>query len=346
MCGIAGVHPLTDVTRRMLPYLAWEIEGRGRDSWGMTNGRETIKYLGPITHTWQNAVDDWATWNTAIIHTRAASTGEVSIENQHPFSVYKIKPGTEDAVEKVIVGIHNGIVTNHDELNKKHDRKFDVDTRHIFEALVGNSPTYEIQGYGNCAWYEMTEERPEPVLHLLKFNADALHVAKLETGEMVFCSTRDPIERAAWMAGSKMKTFYTVEGDTEYLIGPPLTEATEPGMVLYRVDKRPFGYRWSQGESMASRNGNCGTPWVPLGNNHCTDITHLRGRRQDIGYYPLGNGTKNIQLVGTTARNNELCGAKGCNNKVTGGRRKALICDDCFTLVCMPIERRVGLVGQ
>ena len=135
MCGIAGFSHTTDVTRRMAPHLLWDIESRGKDSWGATDGLDTVRVLGPVTNTYVDNRDIIEGWERTIFHTRGASTGEVTVENQHPFYFVEGEENTP-GWKRSIMGIHNGIVNNHSELNRKYSRNFSVDSMHIFKHLV------------------------------------------------------------------------------------------------------------------------------------------------------------------------------------------------------------------
>jgi predicted glutamine amidotransferase len=300
MCGIFGFSRITDTTRRMAPFLALEMEGRGRDSWGATNGAEIIKHLGPIHKTWAESVPKWSIWSTGIFHTRAASTGAVSIKNQHPFIT------TKDT--KVIIGIHNGVILNYDALNKKYNRTYECDSPHIFEAIVGNSPTQELQGYGNLAWYEMTAENPEPRLHLARFNGDNLNIAALESGEIVFCSTRGIVEQAASMAGGAVRTFYTTDEDMEYDIRLDETDPTQD--CLWKIGKMPFGNR-SYGGGSADF-----TSFWQTGH-------HRSSQGSQSSYRPV---YPTLDQLNATDRGNNICGVSSCTEKVEPNRRRALVC--------------------
>src|ERR1700677_4177785 len=117
----------------MLPLLALEMEFRGRDSWGATDGRSVTRCLGRITDGWYNEFIDpagWGGWDRAIFHTRGASTGVVTIPNSHPYTFTHTLP---DGAVRRVVGIHNGIISNHEALNNKYSRTHEVDSMHIYQ---------------------------------------------------------------------------------------------------------------------------------------------------------------------------------------------------------------------
>ena len=86
MCGIFGYSRRTAVTEAMAPYLAWEMEERGSQSWGMTNGTKIIKHASSIIDSWEwPTIEEWGD-GPLIVHTRQASRGAITEENAHPFS--------------------------------------------------------------------------------------------------------------------------------------------------------------------------------------------------------------------------------------------------------------------
>lgn len=307
MCGIFGFSHTTDVTRRMAPHLAWAMESRGKDSWGATDGTTTVKVLGPITDGWYEYEDEVGAWERGIFHTRAASHGTVSIPNQHPFTFDEGAPQGGEGWLRTLVGIHNGIIANHSELNRKYSRKFEVDSMHIFKHLAERRLPGELQGYGNLAWYEMSPKDPTGTLHLLRFNSDALHIARLDTGEIVFASEKDPIERAAVMAGSGVRSFWNTESERIYYIKVDAGDAS-----LYKShNKLAFGTR---------------TSYQACQNQEWWNNTDTRGTRGTRGGGTLATIHRGEVLSG-------LCAVVGCHEKVVGSRKTALLCPTHFAEV-------------
>lgn len=183
MCGIFGVSELNENTQDIIPFLAYEMEDRGRDSWGLTDGTHVHKEMGYIT---RNLIIP--EWKTLIGHCRMTSVGKVNISNQHPF----IFVGND----KKVVGIHNGTLSNYSELNKAHDRDYDVDSKHIFAHLFEGKDIKEIKGSAAIAYYD-----EDGNLIVGRSRSPNLYVAKLHTGEKVFASTETALSKAC-RAGS------------------------------------------------------------------------------------------------------------------------------------------------
>lgn len=325
MCGIFGFSERTQFTTGMAPFLAWEMEDRGRHSWGCTNGMDLIRRIGPITSSWE--LPEWD--GAMIFHTRAASCGAVTIENAHPFKFLK-KGGDENVYTDWIYGVHNGCISNHDELNKRHSRKFEVDSMHIFANLAEEKNMEEINGWGAIAW--LVDDK----LNLLKFNGGSLEVALLESGEIVFASTRDPIERSIKMVGAKLKHFYNINTETHYFCRQAFNENERrwTASELFEGDKMRFGFRYNSTATNSSHQS-CTTaatrtPLQPpmvgttSGATEQTSSTLSPGRNIPT--------TNSIDQVGARGRTFNYCAVPKCT--ATINRQNGIVCTVHLAEVC------------
>lgn len=197
-----GTTRMSPLVKQILPILAWEMRKRGTDAWGAVNSNEeVIKNLGSITKSWGG----FESWSDGIFHTRAATHGSPNeINNAHPFSFDKSNG------EGKIIGIHNGVVRSHTELNRDFDRDFEVDSMHIYKHIADELQMTDIKGYGNLAWFDNKE------LRFARFNSFDLHVFTLWSGELVFCSLAGPVEDSIAMFGGAIKTKWKIEDDMQY----------------------------------------------------------------------------------------------------------------------------------
>lgn len=193
MCGIFAFSNITEVTKKMAPILALEMESRGDDSWGCTDGEHYYKSPKSILEDWAN-FPGWATWQSAIFHTRGASVGKVSEENAHPFWGVNSK-------DHLVIGVHNGHVSNWKEMNTKYNRTCEVDSEHIFLHLAAGLDLKELGSSGAIAWFD------NKVLKFAKTISGSLECARLDSGEVVICSTMSAIRKAASLAGAKIAGF-------------------------------------------------------------------------------------------------------------------------------------------
>lgn len=215
MCGIFGFSTLNENTQKLIPVLAIEMANRGRDSWGVTNGNHLFKAMGNICYTFDPAFLDWDNSNGIIFHTRAASTGStVNLDNAHPFRFDKdLETHATHSRRQRITGIHNGCVSNHFALKQHYkDRaEFGVDSKHIFKHIIDGLDTAELDGGAVISWFDTTytdyPDDPDASwidgqsLYLARFKSEALYVATLGTGELVFASTEAAVKMATKLAG-------------------------------------------------------------------------------------------------------------------------------------------------
>ena len=206
MCGIAGFSEASNHkmdARKLSAALLAQIVERGYDATGMAwtdrdgelwyvkNDVDAYEFIGQSLDT----LDPDA--KTVILHTRWATKGSPSIEgNNHPI----VRPG--------IVGVHNGVITNDDEifdlLNVK--RYAEVDSEAAF-ALIdesGMSPTESLtllDGRVALGWMQTYDPHS---LHVARVSGSPLAVGQSRLGTFVFASTLPMLTKAARMGGLKL----------------------------------------------------------------------------------------------------------------------------------------------
>ena len=136
MCGIVGYIGHRQAAPILLDGLS-KLEYRGYDSAGLAvrDGSEdavVVKAVGKLVNL-SNKVDGGAalTGNCGIGHTRWATHGAPSLINAHPHVSGNCTGSGSGTVESEVVGVHNGIIENFQELKDKlirHNYKFYSDT--------------------------------------------------------------------------------------------------------------------------------------------------------------------------------------------------------------------------
>lgn len=256
MCGIFGSPTFTPSVRKMLPYLGIEMEDRGHDAWGCSNGNAILRHVGPLTESWHEDEETIMGWTQGIFHTRGASCGSAKVlENAHPFAYQR-----ED--KTWVIGIHNGIISNHDELDNKYGRKCDVDSMHLWMHRAEGKPWSDLHGWGNLAWWEHHDRKGKQVLNLARFNNAALHLAQLEQGEYVFASTIEPIRTIARMVGNPVKRVMDIKEYHHYWF-----EIERNGLAsLWKRDTPlPFSHTTYSAGTRTRHSGSNSTSYVGAG---------------------------------------------------------------------------------
>lgn len=147
MCGLFGYRlsdeALKDINlHTLLASLAYTAERRGNESWGVLKYNQVdthtiVKNTGSIKDT--GRIKDLI--DTQVIgHTRKATVGAISVPNAHPFHIGKI------------IGVHNGFVENHAEMNREHKRTYEVDSQHIFAHIDAKLPLTELSASGTVVY--------------------------------------------------------------------------------------------------------------------------------------------------------------------------------------------------
>lgn len=246
MCGLFGFSNTTRFTQLMTPTLAIAMEQRGGDSWGVTDGTFIWKDAHSICDTFVDCELDGPSY-----HTRARSTGVVSERNAHPFQF--------NGPKNVVIGMHNGHISNYLDIARKYERTgLEVDSEQIFANIAEGKPVADLQGYGAVVWYEHPVGEPDKNRrYFSRWNSEALHFASLETGEIVYASTKESIKCAAVLAGATIKTFYETEAKKRYHF-----KEVETGVYKLFKDltlpwgEAPISLPW-QGRSTAGAEWDC-----------------------------------------------------------------------------------------
>lgn len=210
MCGIFGFHITNklQISREQRAILAAILstrnDDRGGDSWGFFDGknvRRGLKDIAPMSLA-------MATADRLLAHTRKATTGAKTVENAHPFTIGNI------------IGAHNGMISNHESLNAKHNRKYEVDSMHLFGHLNEGLPFDEIYGYGSIEFIK--KDDPNKIF-LCKMKSGELGVYGIGSKEVknvkgvLWSSDTDHAEEA--MRAAKIPFFkYAVEEESVYFI--------------------------------------------------------------------------------------------------------------------------------
>jgi hypothetical protein len=218
MCGIAGYSCFDEYDNRLditMTTLGLFMQERGRRSWGWTDGTQLVKSTGTLQSGWNSSFFGHP---KAALHTRQPTVGAVTEDNSHPFEI------TGSAGK--IVGMHNGVIYNHDELQKKYERKCEVDSMHIFEHIANGMPLDDVRGYGAIVYWK------DGNIHLGRFNCGELTLVKTKTA-WVFASTKYALEDSLRFSGlNDGAVYFKLKDDRLYRL---------EGNQLFKDMKLTFG---------------------------------------------------------------------------------------------------------
>lgn len=244
MCGIYGfqIRPGYEASQHevtlMSLSLAYDMETRGRDSFGGVRiptkededkAVDVFRGVGKVSEAGGGLFRLAGSSRTFLGHTRAATKGAVSIPNCHPFAIGDL------------LGVHNGVINNHEYLNRKYSREFAVDSMHAFAHIDQGLPLNELFGYGTFFWSRSSENWTK--IYFAKTNGGSLTVAKLFRDKKAKVSSEDHfavVWASEYGAISKLAKLLDVEYYTATLYDDYIFYIEE-GMIFSTNDRFRLG---------------------------------------------------------------------------------------------------------
>lgn len=223
MCGIFGWSLSPNTKPRSIRTIAATLltlnDTRGGNSWGYYAPRSDSRVTGMGNASGMTKSNFNKLIKEPVLHghTRKATTGTVTLDNCHPFDY------------DPIVGMHNGIVFNHDELNAYYDRSCSVDSEHLFLHIKEDITLVDIEAYGAITYYN--RETPDVDAYLLVFDGE-LSIVETEIG-WLWSSSWVHLESVLNFSGIGSRDDIEVLND--YLL------YALKGGVLYEMGKKKVG---------------------------------------------------------------------------------------------------------
>lgn len=239
MCGLLGWslngknRPRNRQIAVAAAILAYAMDKRGGDSWGLYLPRKDI-----LTRGLGRLADSFAPMNAAendclFAHTRKATTGQITVDNAHPFAC------------KRVVGAHNGMVSNHAELNKLYARTCAVDSHHLFLHLDEDQDFCDVEAYGAVEF--VYRDKPDTI-YLSRFNDGDLAVYGGKWG-CLWASSESCLRAAANLAGLN-GGFFKIDDGATYFAKRGILYKTDD----VKINPRAYSY-YPMGFSRAATRG-------------------------------------------------------------------------------------------
>lgn len=132
MCGILGYSGKScNIDKIKILFLFNEARGRHASGiWSEKNGMFK-KAITASSFIQEKQLMDFDKSNLVLAHTRLGTMGANIDENAHPFE--------KNDDKNIVVGIHNGVIHNHQEITKKLNTSINVDSEAIFDLMLKES---------------------------------------------------------------------------------------------------------------------------------------------------------------------------------------------------------------
>jgi len=216
MCGIAGfsisqADHRKIKSRNLAEKLLLEIVARGEDAtggaWTETVDNEPKVFYSKEAMPAEEFIEFLDMMprftRTAILHTRYATKGSPkNNDNNHPI-----------IIPNKIVGVHNGVIVNDDELFEANgwERIAEVDSEVIFQMIANSQePLDELPsliGRAAIAWLDVDDPQ---TLHLARLKGSPLFVGHTYGDSLIFASTENLLKLAVREANMSLKTIWEV----------------------------------------------------------------------------------------------------------------------------------------
>lgn len=208
-CGLFGYVGNVEGSIDKIKLLGLFNMSRGKDSCGVTINNVTTKYNNDFEAFLKyNNLPEVFDENFAIIgHDRQRSSGNLSVDNAHPFDFYR-EGDNKNFDTPYFIGAHNGTIYNIDELCEEYGLdpiKYDVDSKALLQILSEGNYDVLKKYYGGAALIMM---KPEEKNTLYVFNGASqstynknvmiadrgLHYWQKSENEMYISSEKQPLK--------------------------------------------------------------------------------------------------------------------------------------------------------